>query len=88
MARVVASRFSAYVKGDRLRIRHETARVFENAKDILEAERSNPQYVVKTGDFVAMNEASGKYFTLAPPACSGRVQSRKIYGREALSKTS
>ena len=58
-------------------IRQQTEKTLENIKGILEAAGSNLHHVVKTtvflkdmNDFAAMNEAYGKYFSLAPPARS------------------
>ena len=58
-------------------IRHQTERVLENVKGILEAAGSNLHHVVKTtvflkdmNEFTAMNEVYGKYFTSPPPARS------------------
>src|SRR5262245_28814743 len=52
-------------------------RVLENVKGILEAAGSSLHLVVKTtvflknmGDFSAMNEVYGRYFSAAPPARS------------------
>ena len=63
-----------FLAGD---IAKQTERVLENVKGILEAAGSNLHRVVKTtvflkniGDFAAMNEVYGKYFTSAPPARS------------------
>jgi len=58
-------------------IRHQTERVFENIKGILEAAGSNLHHVIKAtvflkdmNDFPAMNEVYARYFTAAPPARS------------------
>ncbi|PYT96036.1 MAG: reactive intermediate/imine deaminase [Acidobacteria bacterium] len=58
-------------------IRQQTEKTLENIKGILEAAGSNLHHVVKTtvflkdmNDFAAMNDAYGKYFSLAPPARS------------------
>jgi 2-iminobutanoate/2-iminopropanoate deaminase len=58
-------------------IRHQTERVLENIKGILEAAGANLHHVVKTtvflkdmNDFSAMNEVYARYFTSAPPARS------------------
>ena len=55
----------------------QTERVMENLKGVLEAAGSSLHKVVKTtvflkdmGDFAAMNEVYGRYFTTAPPARS------------------
>ena len=63
-----------FVSGD---VSKQTERVLENVKGILEAAGSNLHRVVKTtvflknmGDFSAMNEVYGRYFTSAPPARS------------------
>ena len=55
----------------------QTERVMENLKGVLEAAGSSLHKVVKTtvflkdmGDFAAMNEVYGRYFTAAPPARS------------------
>jgi 2-iminobutanoate/2-iminopropanoate deaminase len=55
----------------------QTERVMENLKGVLEAAGSSLHKVVKTtvflkdmGDFAAMNEVYGRYFTSAPPARS------------------
>jgi 2-iminobutanoate/2-iminopropanoate deaminase len=55
----------------------QTERVLENLKGVLEAAGSSLPQVVKTtvflkdmGDFAAMNEVYGRYFTTAPPARS------------------
>jgi 2-iminobutanoate/2-iminopropanoate deaminase len=62
------------VAGD---IKLQTARVMENLKAILEASGSSVEGVVKTtvflsdmGEFAAMNEVYGSYFTSNPPARS------------------
>ena len=58
-------------------IRQQTERVLDNLKAILEAAGVSLHHVVKTtvflksmGDFAAMNETYGKYFTNNPPARS------------------
>jgi 2-iminobutanoate/2-iminopropanoate deaminase len=58
-------------------IRHQTERVIENIKGILEAAGVNLHHVLKTtvflkdmNDFAAMNEVYARYFTAAPPARS------------------
>ena len=63
-----------FVPGD---VAKQTERVLENVKGILEAAGSNLHRVVKTtvflknmGDFSAMNEVYGRYFSAAPPARS------------------
>ena len=63
-----------FLTGD---VRHQTERVLENIKGILEAGGVNLHHVVKTtvflkdmNDFAAMNEVYGKYFSVAPPARS------------------
>jgi 2-iminobutanoate/2-iminopropanoate deaminase len=55
----------------------QTARVIQNLSEILEAAGSGLGKVVRTtvflknmGDFAAMNEVYGKYFSAAPPARS------------------
>lgn len=60
------------VTGD---IARQTERVMENLKGIVEAAGSSLERVVKTtvylkdlGDFAAMNEVYGRYFTSNPPA--------------------
>lgn len=60
------------VEGDTPR---QTARVLENLKGIVEAAGSSFDRVVKTtvylkdiGDFAAMNEVYGRYFSANPPA--------------------
>lgn len=62
------------VEGD---IARQTERVLENLKAILEAAGSSLGRAVKTtvflkdmGDFVAMNEVYGRYFSADPPARS------------------
>jgi 2-iminobutanoate/2-iminopropanoate deaminase len=67
-------RSNEFLAGD---IRHQTERVLENVKAILEAGGANLHHVVKTtvflkdmNDFAAMNEVYGNYFTSAPPARS------------------
>ena len=62
------------VAGD---IKVQTARVMENVKAILEASGSSLDRVIKTtvfladmGEFAAMNEVYGGYFTSNPPARS------------------
>lgn len=62
------------VAGD---IKVQTARVMENVKAILEASGSSMDRVIKTtvfladmGEFAAMNEVYGGYFTSNPPARS------------------
>jgi 2-iminobutanoate/2-iminopropanoate deaminase len=62
------------VAGD---IRVQTRQVMENLKGILEAGGAGMASVVKTtvylkdmGEFAAMNEVYGEYFTSAPPARS------------------
>jgi 2-iminobutanoate/2-iminopropanoate deaminase len=67
-------RSNEFLAGD---IRHQTERVLENVKAILEAGGANLHHVVKTtvflkdmNDFAAMNEVYGEYFTSAPPARS------------------
>lgn len=63
-----------FVPGD---IRQQTERTLENIKGIVEAAGAKLSHVVKTtvflkniGDFVAMNEVYGRYFSTAPPARS------------------
>lgn len=63
-----------FVPGD---IRQQTERTLENIKGIVEAAGGKLSHVVKTtvflkniGDFVAMNEVYGRYFSTAPPARS------------------
>src|SRR5438477_11690152 len=58
-------------------IRQQTEKTLENIKGILEAAGSNLHHVVKStvflkdmNDFAAMNDAYGKYSSLAPPARS------------------
>ncbi len=58
-------------------IQHQTERVLENLKAILEASGVSLGHVVKTtvflknmGDFAAMNEVYARFFTVAPPARS------------------
>jgi 2-iminobutanoate/2-iminopropanoate deaminase len=60
------------IEGD---IAKQTERVMENLKGIVEAAGSSLDKVLKTtvfladmGDFAAMNEVYGRYFTQAPPA--------------------
>lgn len=60
------------VDGD---VQAQTDRVLRNVKGILEAAGSSLEKVVKTtvflksmGEFAAMNEVYGKYFTANPPA--------------------
>ena len=60
------------VAGD---IARQTERVMENLKGIVEAAGASLERVVKTtvylkdlGDFAAMNEVYGRYFTANPPA--------------------
>lgn len=60
------------VAGD---IARQTERVMENLKGIVEAAGASLERVVKTtvylkdlGDFAAMNEVYGRYFTVNPPA--------------------
>jgi len=55
----------------------QTARVIQNISEILEAAGSGLGKVVRTtvflknmGDFIAMNEVYGKYFSASPPARS------------------
>jgi len=55
----------------------QTARVIQNISEILEAAGSVLGKVVRTtvflknmGDFIAMNEVYGKYFSASPPARS------------------
>jgi len=55
----------------------QTARVIQNISEILEAAGSGLGKVVRTtvflknmGDFIAMNEIYGKYFSASPPARS------------------
>ena len=67
-------RNNEFIGGD---IRQQTERAMENIKAVVEAAGSNLHHVVKTtvflkdmNDFVAMNEAYGKYFPAAPPARS------------------
>jgi 2-iminobutanoate/2-iminopropanoate deaminase len=55
----------------------QTARVIQNISEILEAAASGLGKVVRTtvflknmGDFTAMNEVYGKYFSASPPARS------------------
>lgn len=62
------------IEGD---ISRQTERVLENLKAILEAAGSSLGQAVKTtvflkdmGDFVAMNEVYGRYFSADPPARS------------------
>lgn len=63
-----------FVPGD---VAKQTERILENVKGILEAAGSSLHRVVKTtvflknmGDFSAMNEVYGRYFSAAPPARS------------------
>jgi 2-iminobutanoate/2-iminopropanoate deaminase len=56
-------------------IAEQTARVFENMKNVLEAAGSSLEQAVKTtvylkdmGDFAPMNEVYGRYFPANPPA--------------------
>jgi 2-iminobutanoate/2-iminopropanoate deaminase len=56
-------------------IAEQTARVLENLKAVLAACHSSPDAVLKTtvylrdmGEFAAMNEVYGRYFTSDPPA--------------------
>ena len=56
-------------------IAEQTARVFENIKNVLEAAGSSLEQAVKTtvylkdmGDFAPMNEVYARYFTANPPA--------------------
>lgn len=56
-------------------IAEQTARVFENIKNVLEAAGSSLEQAVKTtvylkdmGEFAQMNEAYGRYFPANPPA--------------------
>jgi 2-iminobutanoate/2-iminopropanoate deaminase len=67
-------RTNEFIGGD---IRQQTERAMENIKAVVEAAGSNLHHVVKTtvflkdmNDFAAMNEAYGKFFTVAPPARS------------------
>lgn len=62
------------VEGD---VAAQTARVLENLKAIVEAAGSRLEHAVKAtvylkdmGDFAAMNEVYGKYFSKNPPARS------------------
>jgi 2-iminobutanoate/2-iminopropanoate deaminase len=62
----------ALVEGD---VAAQTDRVMKNLQAVLEAAGTNLAAVVKTtiyltdlGDFAAVNEAYGAYFTAAPPA--------------------
>jgi 2-iminobutanoate/2-iminopropanoate deaminase len=62
------------VEGD---IRVQTERVMQNIQGILQASGTSLEKVVKTtvflknmGEFTAMNEVYGKYFTANPPARS------------------
>ena len=62
------------VSGD---VAFQTDRVLKNVSGILQAAGSGLEKVVRTtvflnnmGDFAAMNEVYGKYFTAAPPARS------------------
>ena len=62
----------AMIEGD---IRAQTQRVLENLKAVLEAAGSGLERVVRTtifvmdmGDFNAVNEVYGGYFTSTPPA--------------------
>jgi 2-iminobutanoate/2-iminopropanoate deaminase len=65
-------------------IAEQTARVLNNVAAVLEAAGSSLDQVVKTlvfladmGDFAAMNEVYGKFFTGAPPARS-TVQAARL----------
>jgi 2-iminobutanoate/2-iminopropanoate deaminase len=65
-------------------VRHQTERVLENLKAILEASGVSLGHVVKTtvflkdmNDFAAMNEVYARYFTAAPPARS-TVQAARL----------
>jgi len=56
-------------------IAQQTAQVFENMKNVLEAAGSSLEQAVKTtvylkdmGDFAPMNEVYGRYFPANPPA--------------------
>ena len=56
-------------------IAEQTARVFENIRNVLEAAGSSLEQAVKTtvylkdmGDFAPMNEVYGRYFPANPPA--------------------
>jgi 2-iminobutanoate/2-iminopropanoate deaminase len=56
-------------------IAEQTARVFENIKNVLEAAGSSLEQAVKTtvylkdmGEFAQMNEAYARYFPVNPPA--------------------
>ena len=56
-------------------IAEQTARVFENIRNVLEAAGSSLEQAVKTtvylkdmGEFAQMNEAYGRYFPANPPA--------------------
>jgi len=56
-------------------IAEQTAQVFENMKNVLEAAGSSLEQAVKTtvylkdmGDFASMNEVYGRYFPANPPA--------------------
>jgi len=56
-------------------IAEQTARVFENIRNVLEAAGSSLEQAVKTtvylkdmGEFAQMNEAYGRYFPSNPPA--------------------
>src|SRR5437588_12841578 len=58
-------------------IRQQTEKTLENIKGILEAAGTNLHHVVKTTvilkdmkDFAAMNDAYGKYVSVAPPSHS------------------
>ncbi len=58
-------------------VRHQTERVLENLKAVLEAAGTSLHHVVKTtvflksmDDFPAMNEVYGRCFATAPPARS------------------
>jgi len=60
------------IEGD---VTKQTERVMENLKGIVEAAGSSLDKTLKTtvfladmGDFAAMNEVYGRYFTQAPPA--------------------
>lgn len=56
-------------------IAEQTARVMDNLKAVLEECGTSLEHVVKTtvymkdlGEFAAMNEVYGRYFTMEPPA--------------------
>lgn len=58
-------------------IRQQTERVMENIKGVVEAAGTELSHVIKTtvflknmGDFAAMNEVYGRYFSSAPPSRS------------------